>query len=465
MSAAEHQNNKTAIFETRPIPSALATMAIPTIMSQLITLIYNVADTWFIGQTDNPYMVAASSLVATVFLMTVAISNLFGVGGGSLVVRLLGSKDQDEARKVASVSLVMAAGSAAAFSLFCLVFMDPLLQVLGASENTVGYAKQYLFFVVIIGCLPTVLSNTMSAMLRNIGYSKEAAFGLSMGGILNVILDPIFMFVLLPDGYQVLGAALATMLSNVAAFLYYVLTYRRVKSSTILGFPRGVEKIRKKSMTSIFYVGVPAATSLLLYDLTNIVINKLSSAHGDLELAAIGIVLKVERLPLNTCIGICLGMVPLVAYNYAAKNTKRMKGFFSAARTAGLVVSLICLVFYRLCAPYIISAFISDAETVRLGTQFLQARCFAPPVMFLSFHMVHFMNAVGRGKISMWLAVIRQLFLNIPILFVLNALFGMTGIIWTQVTADILNVIASYVIYSRVIGAITRETASAALES
>ena len=465
MSAAEHQNNKTEIFEIRPIPSALATMAIPTIMSQLITLIYNVADTWFIGQTDNPYMVAASSLVATVFLMTVAISNLFGVGGGSLVVRLLGSKDQDEARKVASVSLVMAAGSAAAFSLFCLVFMDPLLQVLGASENTVGYAKQYLFFVVIIGCLPTVLSNTMSAMLRNIGYSKEAAFGLSMGGILNVILDPIFMFVLLPDGYQVLGAALATMLSNVAAFLYYVLTYRRVKSSTILGFPRRVEKIRKKSMTSIFYVGVPAATSLLLYDLTNIVINKLSSSHGDLELAAIGIVLKVERLPLNTCIGICLGMVPLVAYNYAAKNTKRMKGFFSAARTAGLVVSLICLVFYRLCAPYIISAFISDAETVRLGTQFLQARCFAPPVMFLSFHMVHFMNAVGRGKISMWLAVIRQLFLNIPILFVLNALFGMTGIIWTQVTADILNVIASYVIYSRVIGAITRETASAALES
>jgi len=222
------KTDKTEIFETRPIPSALAAMAIPTIMSQLITLIYNVADTWFIGQTDNPYMVAASSLVATVFLMTVAVSNLFGVGGGSLVVRLLGSGDRDEAEKVASLSLVMAAGSAAAFSLFCLVFMDPLLQVLGASENTVGYAKQYLVFVVIIGCLPTVLSNTMSAMLRNIGYSRQAAFGLSMGGILNVVLDPIFMFILLPDGYQVLGAALATMLSNVAAFVYYVLTYRRL---------------------------------------------------------------------------------------------------------------------------------------------------------------------------------------------------------------------------------------------
>ena len=451
------KNSKAEIFETRPIPAALATMAIPTIMSQLITLIYNVADTWFIGQTDNPYMVAASSLVATVFLMTVAISNLFGVGGGSLVVRLLGSGDEEEARKVASLSFVFAAGAAAAFSLFCLVFMDPLLQVLGASENTVGYAKQYLFFVVILGCLPTVLSNTMSAMLRNIGYSKEAAFGLSMGGVLNVILDPIFMFVLLPDGYQVLGAALATMLSNVIAFVYYILTYRRVRNQTVLAIPRKVERIRRTSMASIFAVGVPAAVSLLLYDLTNIVINKLSSSHGDLELAAIGIVLKVERLPLNTCIGICLGMVPLVAYNYAAKNTGRMKGFFSAARTAGLAVSLVCLVFYRLCAPYIIGAFISDPETVRLGTKFLEARCFAPPLMFLSFHMVHFMNAVGRGKVSLWLAVIRQVFLNIPILFLLNALFGMSGIIWTQVTADLLNVIASYIIYSRVIGTIEKE--------
>ena len=447
-------SSKAEIFETRPIPSALATMAVPTIMSQLITLIYNVADTWFIGQTDNPYMVAASSLVATVFLMTVAVSNLFGVGGGSLVVRLLGSGDREEARKVASWSLIMAAGSAAAFSLLCLVFMNPLLQVLGASENTVGYAKQYLFCVVIVGCLPTVLSNTMSAMLRNIGYSKQAAFGLSMGGILNVILDPIFMFVLMPDGYQVLGAALATMLSNFVSFGYYVLTYRRLREQTILTLPRSIQPIRPASVSSVFAVGIPAATSLLLYDLTNIVINKLSSGHGDLELAAIGIVLKVERLPLNTCIGICLGMVPLVAYNYASKDLRRMAGFFSAARLAGLTVSLACVVFYRLCAPYIINAFIADPATVALGTRFLQARCFATPVMFLSFHMVHFMNAVGRGKVSMWLAVIRQLILNIPILFLLNTLFGMTGIIWTQVTADILNVIASYVIYSRVIGSI-----------
>jgi len=450
MSSQMTKNTKKEIFESRPIPSALAVMAVPTIMSQLIALIYNVADTWFIGQTNNPYMVAASSLVATVFLMTVAVSNLFGVGGGSLVVRLLGSGDEEEARKVASLSLVMSAGCALLFSACCLIFMNPLLKTLGASENTIDYARQYLFFVVIIGCLPTVLSSTMSAMLRNIGYSKEAAFGLSLGGILNVVLDPIFMFVLMPDGYEVMGAAIATMLSNMMAFLYFVLIYRRVKQETILVIPKKIERIQRKSMQSIFNVGLPAAFSILLYDLTNIVINKLSSSHGDLELAAMGIVLKVERLPLNIGVGICLGMVPLLAYNYAAKNYDRMHGVFKMARLAGLTVSVVCVVLYRVFAPYIMGAFISDADTVRLGTAFLQARCFATPMMFLSFHMIHLMNALGKGKISLSLAVIRQICLNIPMLFVLNALFGMNGVIWTQAIADTCNVIASYVIYRHV---------------
>ncbi len=163
------------LFETMSVPSALAKMAIPAIVTQLITLIYNLADTYFIGQTDNAYMVAASSLVLTVFLMLTALSNLFGVGGGTLVVQLLGRHEEDEAKRAASLSLVMAAGASLIFSALCFIFMDPLLILLGASENTIGFAKQYLMFVVVIGGVPTVLSATMSSMVRNIGHSKEAA--------------------------------------------------------------------------------------------------------------------------------------------------------------------------------------------------------------------------------------------------------------------------------------------------
>lgn len=164
--------------------------------------------------------------------------------------------------------------------------------------------------------------------------------------------------------------------------------------------------------------------SLLLFDLTNIVINRLAAGHGDIELAAMGIVLKVERLPLNIGIGICLGMAPLVAYNYASGNRKRMKNFFVATRYAGLLVSVLCVLFYRFFAPYIMRAFISDNAMVNFGTEFLQSRCFATPFMFLSFHMVHFMQAVDRGKVSFLLAVIRQICLNIPILFLMDICLG-----------------------------------------
>lgn len=455
--AANEKAGTREIFETKPVPLALAKMAIPTIVSQLITLIYNIADTWFIGQTNNPYMVAASSLVLTIFLMTTAIANLFGVGGGSLVVRLLGSRDEEEAKKVASLSLVMAAGASLCFSILCLLFMNPLLYLLGASDNTIGYARQYLLFVVVIGGLPTVLANTMSAMVRNIGYSREAGFGLGMGGILNVILDPILMFVVFPDGYQVAGAAVATMLSNIVALIYFIYIYRKLKGDTVLSLPRSIERIRPSSLSSLFSVGIPAAMSLLLFDLTNIVINRLASGHGDIELAAMGIVLKVERLPLNIGIGICLGMTPLVAYNYASGNHKRMKEFFASARIAGLVISILCVIFYRIFASFIMRAFIADADTVRFGTEFLQSRCFATPFMFLSFHMVHFMQAVDRGKVSFQLAVIRQICLNIPILFLMNYFFGMSGIVWTQLIADMINVVISYIIYGHVIGKISPE--------
>jgi Na+-driven multidrug efflux pump len=447
---AVQKNDKIEIFENKPILQALAIMAIPTIISQLITLVYNIADLWFIGQTDNPYMVAATALVATIFLMATAVANIFGVGGGNLVVRLIGSGQENEAKKVASWSLVIAAVSAVGFSIFCYIFMNPMLYLLGASENTIDYARQYMLFVVVFGALPTVLSNVMSAMLRNVGYSKEAAFGLGLGGILNVILDPLFMFVIMPDGYEVVGAALATMLSNTIAMVYYICTYRKVQSVTILGIPRGLEKILPDSRKSVFSVGLPAASSLLLFDVCNMMINMLSSSHGDLELAAMGIVLKVERLPLNVGIGICLGMTPLVAYNYASKNKERMMKFFRSARTAGLLFALICVVLYRIAAPFVIKMFISDGGTVQLGTEFLRARCFATPFMFLSFHMVHFMQAIGEGKISFYLPVIRQLCLNIPMLLLLNAVFGMTGIVWTQLSADIINVMISYMIYSKV---------------
>lgn len=454
--------DKQALFETMPVGRALMIMAVPTILSQLIILIYNIADTWFIGQTNNHYMVAASSLVATVFMMISAVACLFGTGGGNLVIRLIAEKREDEARRVSAISLYMAGGTAIVISLLCLAFMDPLLNALGASANTIGYARQYMSFVIILGSLPVILSQTMSFMLRNLGYSREAAIGMGMGGLLNVALDPLFMFVILPDGYQVMGAAVATLLSNVATLVYFIIIYRKARRESVLEFPGRIRRVHASSMKRLFIVGLPAALSVLFYDLCNMTINMLSATHGDAELAAMGIVLKVERFPLNVGIGLCLAMMPLVAYNCSSGNKERMFAFFKRARTVGLIIAFISVAAYFTLAPFIIQAFIADKTVVSLGAAFLQARCFATPLMFLSFHMVNFMQAVEHGKIAFFLAFIRQLCLNIPILILFNYLWGMTGIIWTQVTADFINVIISYLIYGRVKGQLAAQTGQAA---
>ncbi len=443
-------DDKRYLFEQDSVPHALGVMALPTIVSQLIILIYNLADTWFVGRTNNPYMVAACSLVLPVFMMTIVITNVFGTGGGTLIARLIGRGEEEEASRVSAACIWMALGSAAVYSLLCLTVMTPLLRLLGTSDNVLEYAKQYMFCVIVLGGIPAILSNTLSAMLRSIGLSSKASFGLSMGGLLNIALDPLFMFVILPDGYQVMGAGLATMLSNTAAVIYFLVTYRKASESTILRMRMNGRAPSRQSFASIFSVGIPAAVAVFLFDMCNIVINRLSSGHGDIQLAAVGIVLKAERLPLNIGVGICLGMVPLLAYNYSSGNRERMDAVFRFGRGVGLTIGLVSVALYWFFAPTIMRIFIEDAGTVEFGTQFLRARCFATPLMFLCFSMVHFVQAIGRGRESFLLAVVRQLVFNIPLLFLMNRLFGMTGIVWTQALADLCTVIVSYAVYARI---------------
>ena len=445
------KSDKNELFESVRPARALAVMAVPTIASQLIVLVYNLADTWYIGRTNNPYMIGASSLVLTLYLAAVALSNVFGVGGGSLMARLMGEKKADAARRVASYSVAIAALSALVFSLLVLIFMDPLLRLLGASENTYAYGRQYLMAAVVIGGLPTVLSMCMPMLLRNAGYSREAGLGVGLGGVLNVLLDPLFMFVLLPKGYEVLGAAVATMLSNVVTLVYFILMFLKVRDRTPLALPRRIEKIGPAHKRSLYSVGIPAAIAIFLFDLVTIVINRLVVSYGDIPLAAMGIVLKLERIPVNIGLGVCLGMVPLVAYNYASGNLARMKRFVDLARIAILAFSCACVALFWLFAQPIVGAFIDDAATVQLGARFLRGRCFALPFMMVGYHIVNYMNAVDQGKVSFLLALIRHLALIIPLLFVMNRLFGLDGLIWAQLVADVINAGIALMFYRRAV--------------
>ena len=444
--------DKRILFESERPVKALAVMAVPTVASQLILLIYNIADTWFIGRTNDPAMIGASNLALTVYLVAASVANVFGVGGGSLMARLIGEKKDDDARKVASYSIIASGIAAAVFALLTLVFMTPLLTLLGADEATMTYGKQYLFTTVVLGSIPTVLSMSMPQLLRNAGYSKEAGLGVGLGSILNVALDPLFMFVILPKGYEVLGAGIATMLSNYISFAFFVIVYRKVRNESVLKVSFKREKILKDELKSLYMVGVPAAISIFLFDLVTIVINRLVTTYGDhtTPLAAMGIVLKLERIPINTGLGVCLGMVPLIAYNFGSGNTKRMNSFSELARWIITGFAAVCSIIFFFFAKPLVGAFIEEEETVRLGIMFLQGRCLALPFMMIGYHTINFMNAVNKGKVSFLLAILRHVIILIPAMIIMNSLWGLTGLVWSQVVADVINAAASVVIFVKV---------------
>ena len=452
------QHDKNYLFEEERPGKALAIMALPTIISQMIVLIYNIADTWYIGRTNNPDMVGASSLAVTLYLAVVALSNVFGVGGGTLMARLEGEKKTEDARKVASYSVAIATICTLVFSLSILIFLNPLLRFLGADNSTIVYARQYVMMTSVIGGIPTVLSMCMPQLLRNAGYARQAGFGVAMGSLLNVALDPLFMFVILPHGKEVLGAGIATMLSNVISMVYFVVLFIKLKDKTVLSIPTRIEKIGPENTKALYSVGVPAAFAIFLFDVVTIALNKMIVEYGNIALAAMGIVLKVERLPMYIGIGICLGMVPLIAYNYGSGNMERMKEISAAAIKAVIISSIICTVLMVVFARPIMWEFIKNEATVGYGVAFLKARALAMPFMVIGNFIVHYMNAVGKGKVSFVLAVIRHLVLILPVMIVMNIIFGLKGLVWSQLASDVINTAIALMIFLRVEKTIMRES-------
>ena len=431
-----------------PVPKALATLAIPTIISQLITMIYNLADTFFIGMSNNPSQTAASSVSFTLVFLMACISNLFGVGGGSLISRLLGEKRDKDAASVASFCFYGSLALSLVYSLAVAIFMDPLLLKLGATaDGSLSYARDYALWVVVIGSIPTTLSMTMSHLFRSEGFAKYASFGLGMGGVLNIILDPIFMFVILPAGNETKGAAIATMISNVITIIYFVAIYLAKRKQSVLSLSPKIMIPEKRYIGSVLAVGFPSALGSFLACLTSIVINNLTSIYGDVAVAAVGIAKKIDMLPMNVGMGLCQGMMPLVAYNFSSGNYKRMKSFATCARAVGMGFAALCIIVFEIFASPIVSVFNGHAETVALGTSFLRILCLAVPLMIFNFQLSFTFQAMGMGKQSLILSSLRQGVVNIPLLFIMHHFFGLYGVIWTQLISDGITSLISYGIY------------------
>ena len=449
-------DKKRELFEKTPVPKALATLAIPTIISQLISMIYNLADTFYIGLANDPSQTAASSVAFTLMFMLNCIPNLFGVGAGSLISRLLGEKKDKDAGGVASFAFYCTLIVTAIYSAAVLVFMNQMLNFLGATSSSLPYAQQYAFWVVVIGGIPAALSMTMSHLLRSEGYASKASFGLGLGGVMNIILDPVFMFLVFEPGNEIKGAAIATMLSNVITLVYYVAIYFKIRKKTVLSLSPRKALIPKRLVVPVLAVGIPSALGSFLACVSNIVINNLASSYstlyGDVPVAAIGIAKKIDMLPMNVGFGLCQGMMPLVAYNFASGDHKRMRAIARTARNSAMIFAGFCILLFQLLAPQIAGIFNGHAETVAMSTDFLRILCLAVPLMLFNLQISFTFQAMGMGKQSLILSSLRQGVVNIPLLFVMNAAFGLYGIVWTQLISDVITAVISYALYRKELG-------------
>ena len=430
-----NDSNKQILFEQMPIPGAVARLVVPTIMGSLVMILYNLADTYFVGYLNDPVQNAAVTLAAPMLLAFNAVNNLFGVGSSSMMSRALGLKKYDTVRHSAAFGIYCSIICGLAFSLGYSLLSGQVLDILGADETTREATRQYLFWTVSLGAAPAITNVVMGYLVRAEGSAINASIGTMSGCFLNIILDPIFI---MPWGLGMgaAGAGCATFISNCVACLYFLVYVLIKRGRSYVSLSPAMALQGRKVALDILAVGIPAMVQNLLNVTGMTILNNFTASYGSEAVAAMGIASKVQMVFMYVSMGISNGIMPLVGYNYADENVKRMKE--AMAFTAKLILitlsiaTLGCYIF----SDQLVGLFIENAHVIELGSAFLRGLILSMPFMAVDFLGVGMYQACGMGKMSLAFAVMRKIVLEIPTLFVLNALFPMYGLAYAQPFAE-----------------------------
>ncbi|MDE7262120.1 MAG: MATE family efflux transporter [Oscillospiraceae bacterium] len=428
---------KTYLFEEAPISRAVVSMCVPTIISSLVMVVYNLADTYFVGMLGDPIQNAAVTLAAPVLLAFNAINNLFGVGSSSLMSRSLGMKEYDTVRRVSAFGFYGSVCGGLVFTLVMLLAKGPVLLLLGTDAGTANATAAYLHWTVTCGAVPAILNVVLAYMVRSEGSTLHASVGTMSGCLLNIVLDPIFI---LPQGLNMgaAGAGLATFLSNCAACVYFFVLLAVRRETTYVCIRPSMFRLDKRIASGVCAVGIPAAIQNLLNVTGMTVLNNFTSSFGADAVAAMGIAQKVNMVPMYIAHGASQGIMPLVGYNYASGNAKRMK----EAITFAMKISLSFLVTVAACycfgAKFLIGMFIRNEAIIAYGARFLRGMCLALPFLNTDFMAVGVFQAAGMGRRAFAFAILRKIVLEIPALYILNMLFPLYGLAYAQTVTEII---------------------------
>ena len=439
---------KTELFESMAIPRAVMKLAIPTVLSSLVMVLYNLADTYFVGMLGDAVQNAAVTLAAPLLLAFNAVNNLFGVGTSSMMSRALGKKDYETVYRSSAFGFYCAVFAGLLFSAAYALFQGPLLTLLGATEETMAATAAYARWTVAFGAMPSILNVVMAYLVRSEGSAMHASIGTMSGCLLNIVLDPIFI---LPWGLNMgaAGAGLATFLSNCCACLYFfALLYAKRGRTYVCVDPRKFG-FQRHIVLGVLTVGVPASIQNLLNVTGMSVLNNFTSAFGSTAVAAMGISQKINNVAFQIAMGISQGVMPLISYNYSSGNIRRMKKvFFFTARISVTFQVLTAAAYFAFSGMWV-SLFMRNEEIVAYGSQFLRGFCLAMPFLGLDFLAVGVFQATGLGQYAFLFAILRKVVLEIPALFILNALFPLYGLAYAQFTAEVVLAAAAGVVLAR----------------
>lgn len=431
------ENEKIVLFEKTPIPSAVAKLSIPMVFSSLVMVLYNMADTYFVGMLNNPVENAAVALAAPVLLAFNAVNNLFGVGTSSMMSRALGRKDYDTVSESSAFGFYCSLISGILFGILCTILNSPLLTLIGADATTRTATQGYLFWTVSLGAAPAILNVVLAYLVRSEGAALHASIGTMSGCFLNIILDPFFI---LPWGLNMgaEGAGCATFISNCVACLYFfVLLYVKRGNTFVCVNPRRFH-FKKPIIMEICGVGIPASIQNLLNVTGMTILNNFTSAYGADAVAAMGISYKIYMVPMQITLGFSQGIMPLVSYNFASGNRRRMKGSILFALKIMLPILAAVTVIYYIGAGGLIHAFMRNSEIIAYGTAFLRGFCLGLIFLCVDFLAVGVFQALGFGKYALLFAIMRKIVLEIPALFLLNHFFPLYGLAYAQFTAELV---------------------------
>ena len=435
------------IFSSYPIPKAVAALSVPSVLSSIVNVIYNMADTYFVSLMKNTNATAAVSLTMPVFLFFVAFGNIFGVGGSAYISRSMGEGKRDKVKKISSFAVFSSIISGCIVLTMILIFIKPLINLLGSTSDEVyEFAYGYLKYIAIGGPV-IVTSITAGNLVRGEGAAKESMTGMMIGTITNIILDPIMI---LSMDMGVAGAAIATVIGNFASVVYYAVYLMR--GNSILSCNPRRFSVRDGIARNVIPIGIPAAINNLLMSCSNIILNNFIKDYGEAAVAALGIAMKVNMLIAFVQMGIGVGIQPLIGYSYGAKNMRRLKKAMRFTMICTAVIGTVLSALYIIFAPQIINIFNGEhnAEVTDYGVKILRALMISGPFLGIMFTFNFAFQGMGRSLPSLVISLGRQGLVFLPLLVIMSKYIGFDGIVFAQPVADLACVVLAAVMFAAV---------------